>query len=231
MKQIFIIRGNVYVADQKIEELIMSIKVKIFCTNEFYGFINTEENTVITNVPNNWKTETAAKRWAEENGYIVIENYTPYDKNRLKELKENYYIAKAEYILVKEKTEEIQTAILANNVFYRENKWQEDGKKEKERILDPFKDFLMSDEDFIKYLDMCFEEYKKAGIADSRGKEYLPETEPLARCIKAEDSLILYSIDILPDGILQKAVLRKNIHNPKYRETMLDLILRLRCGN
>lgn len=65
----------------------MSIKAKVYCVNEgtpsqYYGLINAEENTVISYAPNNWKTESGAKRWAKKNGYIVIEDYTPYDRNR-----------------------------------------------------------------------------------------------------------------------------------------------------
>lgn len=41
---------------------------------EYHGLKNTENNTPLYNAPNNWKTESGAKRWAEKHGYNIAEN-------------------------------------------------------------------------------------------------------------------------------------------------------------
>ncbi len=155
-----------------------------------------------------------------------------YNKTELKALKNNYFMAKALYETIKEEAEEIQRNILAANEFYAADDMMEitiarGGTEADRRILKPFATFKMSDDDFQKFLDLCCEEYKKAGIEDKRGKEYCPEAEAHDLYWEAEKQLVLYAIDIIPDGMNEKEALREAIKNIKYKEKVLDLILRL----
>lgn len=157
-----------------------------------------------------------------------------YNKAELKTLKNIYFISKAFYETIKEQAEEIQKNILAANEFYATDDMMEitiarGGTEADRRILKPFATFKMSDNDFQKFLDLCYEEYKKAGIEDKRGKEYCPEAEAKDIYWEAEKQLVLYAIDIIPDGIKEKETLREAIKNINYKEKVLDLILRLEC--
>lgn len=53
------------------------MKVKVYCINkgtaaQYFGLKNANENTVLYYAPNNWKTETGARKWAEKHGYKVV---------------------------------------------------------------------------------------------------------------------------------------------------------------
>ena len=41
-------------------------------TSQYYGLKNADENQVLHNAPNNWKTEKGAIRWAEKHGLEVV---------------------------------------------------------------------------------------------------------------------------------------------------------------
>ena len=50
--------------------------VTTYCINkgtpsQYYGLKNAEDNTFLHFVPNNWKTEAGAKRWAQRNGLTI----------------------------------------------------------------------------------------------------------------------------------------------------------------
>lgn len=157
-----------------------------------------------------------------------------YDKKKLKMLKNTYMITKASYEEIKEESEEIQASILANHEFYEDDEWTErkvsrGGDGERKRILTPNNSFLMDDKDFQIFLDLCYEEYKRAGIADDRGREYCPEAKFYDWFKEAETKLVMYAIDIIPDGMTEKNTLRKAVEIPKYKDRVLDLILKLEC--
>lgn len=145
-----------------------------------------------------------------------------YDRAELKALKHNFFMAKALYETIKDQAEEIQKKILAENEFY-------DAMEVDKRILEPFATFKMNDNDFQKFLDLCYEEYKKAGIEDKRGKEYCPEAEAHDLYLEAEKQLVLYGIELIPNGMREKETLKEAIKNVEYKEKVLDLILRLKC--
>ena len=105
-----------------------------------------------------------------------------YNKQELKTLKETYFTARALFETIRDTTEEIQKKILAEHPFFEEKEksamFEVKGRGNKDtRILKPFDSYLMSETDFNKYLDLCYTEYKRAGIDDKRGREYLPEAE------------------------------------------------------
>lgn len=130
-----------------------------------------------------------------------------YNKELLRKLKENYFTSKALYKVTKEQAEEIDRKILLEYEFYEskeiaEKKKSRGGNGSPRRILEPFNTFLMEESDFNRYLDLAYSEYVKSGIADPRGKDYIPEAEEKALYHEAEQQLIDYAIDIIPDFLI-----------------------------
>lgn len=157
-----------------------------------------------------------------------------YDKVLLKTLKNTYFVAKASYETILETAEEIQRKILEENEFYEteeiaEIKEKRDGDGVPKRILKPFDSYMMSEEDFQKYLDLTYAEYLKAGIADKRGRDYCPEAESKDLYYEAMKQLVDYGIDIIPDGMGEKETLKKAVQNIKWRDKVLNLVLKLEC--
>ena len=150
-----------------------------------------------------------------------------YDKKLLAQLKNNYFMAKALYETTKEMAEDIQRKILAKYEFY-ETIEVADGRPQ--RILDPDHTYMMDlEDDFQRYLDLCYSEYVKTGIADPRGRDYIPEAEEKDLYYEAMKQLVDYGIDIIPDEMGEKETLRKAVQMIKYRDKVLDLVLRLEC--
>ena len=157
-----------------------------------------------------------------------------YDRKFLAKLKSNYINAKALYETIKQQSEDIQTKVLQENEFYESEKWSEmmekrGGNGNRERIIRPFDTFLMEDVDFQKYLDLIYAEYLKAGIADKRGRDYVPEAESGDLYRETTKQLVEYGIDIIPDAFGEKETLRKAVQNIKWRDKVLDLVLKLEC--
>lgn len=157
-----------------------------------------------------------------------------YNKAELKALQQTYFIAKAFYETVKGTAEEIERRILSENEFYetKENaeKMQKRGGTGKpERILDPNLTYLFVDdkEQFDRYLTLCYAEYQKAGIADSRGKGYCPDAESRDLLRQAEGALLDYAESIVPSGLIDAETFKQMKAHWKYREQLLNLILRL----
>lgn len=159
-----------------------------------------------------------------------------YDAKLLRKLKEDYFTAKAIYEVKKELAEVIQRRVLEEHAFYETDEIAQMRKKRgssetPKRILNPFDTYLMDQEkDFQKYLDLTYAEYLKEGVADPRGKEYIPEAEEKALYHKAEKQLIDYAINIIPDGMKEKATLKRAVQQLEYRDKVLDLILKLKSN-
>ena len=137
-----------------------------------------------------------------------------------------YITAKVAEETIREISEDIQRKILADNVYTVSPEFK-NRRGIGERITDTKHTYLMDEEIFSNdFLDKCYAEYQKAGIADSRGKEYIPEAVARDTRLDAEKALIQLAIDILPD-IPEKETLRKAANHWKYREQILELILRL----
>ena len=158
-----------------------------------------------------------------------------YDKALLGKMKSNYFNAKALYECIKQQVEDIDIKVLQENEFYESEKWlkmmeKRGGNGNRKRIKRPFDTYLMEEADFQKYLDLVYAEYVKAGIADKRGREWCPEAESGDLYREAEKQLVQYGIDIIPDEFGEKETLRKAIQMIKYRDKVLDLVLRLESG-
>lgn len=144
------------------------------------------------------------------------------DRSLLRTLKNNYYMAKAMYETIKGMSYEIRQKVLEENAFYE----AQDESGVPKRIYDPDRSWLMDqDADFLRYLDLCYERYVEAGIADERGRDYLPEAKSKDLYTQAVTALLHYALDIIPYE--QGSILLKAMNNLKYREIMLDYILRL----
>lgn len=156
-----------------------------------------------------------------------------YDRKFLAKLKSNYFNAKALYETVKENAEEIERKILAENEFYETEDVAEmmekrggDGKPK--RILEPNMTYMMDlDNELPRFIDLCYPEYVKAGIADPRGKGYCPDAQSRELLREATKQLVDYGIDIIPEGLGEKETLRKAVRNIKWRDKVLDLVLKL----
>lgn len=156
-----------------------------------------------------------------------------YDRKFLAKLKSNYFNAKALYETVKENVEEIEKKILAENEFYETEDVAEmmekrggDGKPK--RILEPSMTYMMDlDNELPRFIDLCYPEYVKAGIADPRGKEYCPDAQSRELLLEATKQLVEYGIEIIPDELEEKKTLRKAVRNIKWRDKVLDLVLSL----
>lgn len=159
-----------------------------------------------------------------------------YDKVLLGKMKSNYFNAKALYETIKANAEEIQRKVLAENEFYETEDIAEmmekrggDGKPK--RILDPDLTYMMDlEKELPRFIDLCYPEYVKAGIADSRGKDYIPEANAKDLMYEAEKQLVEYGIDIIPEEFGEKETLRKAVQMIKYRDKVFDLVLRLESG-
>lgn len=158
-----------------------------------------------------------------------------YDKKLLAQLKNNFFMAKALYECIKNEAEEIQRKVLAENEFYESEELAEmmetrGGSGTPRRIFKPSETYLMDLEpDFQRYMDLTYAEYVKAGIDDPRGREYIPEAESKDLYYEAIKQLVDYGVDIIPDGMGEKETLRKAVQMIKYRDKVLDLVLRLEC--
>lgn len=158
-----------------------------------------------------------------------------YNKELLGKLKSNYFNAKALYECIKQQAEDIGIKVLQENEFYESEEWSEmmekrGGDGNRERITRPFDTYLMEEADFQKYLDLVYAEYVKAGIADKRGRGWCPEAESGDLYREAMKQLVEYGIDIIPDEFGEKETLRKAVQMIKYRDKVLDLVLRLESG-
>ncbi len=149
----------------------------------------------------------------------------------IREAQNTYLIAKAAEETIKEISEDIQRKILANGDYpICDKMWDmaSDQDRKERRITNPDSIFLM-DEKTLKndFLPKCYEEYLKAGIADERGAEYIPEAKFHDVRVEAENILLKLAVDIIPDAMVEKEVLRSYCKHWKYRERLLDLILHL----
>lgn len=156
-----------------------------------------------------------------------------YDRKMLKQLKENYLTALAMEQTIKEQEEETKNAILAENAFFVAAKWKErdritGGKK---RITNADEDFLMTEKEFARYINLCFEVNKQKGIADDEhGAGYIWSADATELRAAAEKMLLEFALSIMPAALAeQRETLHRNLWKMTIRAGVLDGILRLEC--
>ena len=49
-------------------------------SGQYYGLKNKKNNQVLHSAPNNWKTKSGAKKWAESKGFVFVEDSKIIDK-------------------------------------------------------------------------------------------------------------------------------------------------------
>jgi hypothetical protein len=131
-------------------------------------------------------------------------------------------VAKVMLETIKEKQKECQKKVLKENTFYT---------TEGERATIE-NEFMINDKDYIKYLKLCFEEYKKAGLKPRHWGKALdyPYWQILK---KAEEQLIKWGYSQMKKAKEYKNkkdldyLFEKIKTNLKYRDKVIDLTLRL----
>lgn len=152
------------------------------------------------------------------------------------DLQATYYIAKAAEETINEIDEEIKRKVLAENEYYITGElWELTLKRDpnaERRITDPKADYKMfSDTDTAQqndYLDKLYAEYLKAGIADERGRGWIPSAKVRDVRHEAEKALINIVIDLFKNTEYEE-LFRRAAQHWKYREQLLELILKLKA--
>ena len=135
--------------------------------------------------------------------------------------KRNYLTAKAKYETVLKLKKECQEKVLNENEFYTTE-------GEKVNLLN---DFLIDDDNFTKYLKLCFEEYKNVGLNPKHYNNAI-DYPYMTQLRKAEDSLIEWG----KSKIEKLATYKMNIkdlerlyeainYNLKIREKVINLTM------
>ena len=151
-------------------------------------------------------------------------------------LQETYIIAKAMEEEINAKDEKIKRKVLAENEYYITGElWELTLKRDpnaERRITDPKSDYKMfSDADTAQqndYLDKLYAEYLKAGIADERGRGWIPSAKVRNVRGKAENALLDIVIELFKDTEYEDAI-RQATKHWKYREQLLDITMKLKA--
>lgn len=151
-------------------------------------------------------------------------------KRKFSPAQQAYIQAKAEHDTLEKLAEKIQIQVLAKHEFYTE---PDDDTEQPERITHPMSDYRMSDDDFIRYLKLCYAEYQKHGIAP-KGYDTVVTHEAWLKLKKAEQDLIEWGYSILRKMPEYKKhandleALKEHIkYNIEAREKLIDLTLQL----
>ena len=148
------------------------------------------------------------------------------NKEKFVQLQNTVLVLKAQVKAIEEITQEIEQKILDENVYLVSYENRRAFEIEEKRITKPCNTYLMDTEVFENdYLEKCYSEFKKAGIADTRGKEWIPGAEQKKALKNAEDELLNFVIDALPSEIACKLI--ETRYHWEYREKMIDLTLKL----
>ena len=146
-------------------------------------------------------------------------------KSELVKAQKEYILAKAHNDNVKRIEEESKVKVLSENKFYTADH-EEAGEKE-QRILKSNGDYHMSESDFTKYCKLCLVEYLKNGL-DVPNYNTTPNYKTSKELKQAENKIIKIGIDII---VIKENANReeynKIANHWKYREELIDLILRL----
>lgn len=145
-------------------------------------------------------------------------------KEQYLEMVSDYYITKGIYETLLEIEKEVREKVLEENAFYPSERMIKELEAENERLTID-NDYFMSEEDLDKYLDLCFIEYKKLGVENKKGKNYIIYAEEKEKMKRTENNLIDFIIGIVPLE-LQKLFNKYKFHW-KYREQLLNLALEL----
>ena len=152
------------------------------------------------------------------------------------ELQHIHLLKKIENEMVQERFKEVYNKVLAENPFYsnRDCERSRSGNRisKGDRILSSDDQWLMSTEDYDRFLEICRKEYFAAGLTDKEGR-YTKETNTENQLRDIKEKLIRLSVEILPDDfpskkLLEDAIKFKGRNSYKTRERLFELVMRLR---
>ena len=143
-----------------------------------------------------------------------------------------YYIARATEQTINEIDEEIQRKVLSENEYYISDElWELMLKRginpADRRITEPKNSYKMGEEEMKDFVKKLYPEYLRAGIADDRGEGYIPSARAREAKGEAEKALINIVIDLFKNTEYEE-LFKKAAQHWKYREQLLDLILKLK---
>ncbi len=157
-------------------------------------------------------------------------------KAEIVELQHMYSLKQIENEIVQERFKEIYNKVLAENSFYSDHdcKQSRNGNKisKGDRILLSDDQWLMSKKDHNRFLEICRKENFVAGLTDEDGR-YVEKTNTEHQLNDIKEKLIHLSVEILPDDfpnkkLLEDAIEYKGYNSYKTRETLFELVMRLR---
>ena len=169
----------------------------------------------------------------------LLERFVELANNRkaeIMELQHMYLLKQIENEIVQGRFKEVDNKVLEENPFYsdRDCKRSESGNRisKGDRILSSDDQWLMSIEDYNKFLEICKKENYVVGLTDEEGR-YTEETNTENQLKDIKEKLIRLSVEILPDDfpnkkLLEDAIEYKGRNSYKTRETLFELIMKLK---
>lgn len=137
----------------------------------------------------------------------------------------NYIFALTIQELNEKIDKESKTAVLIANKFYTD---KTNGLEEKGRILTPNRDYLMTDEDFNKYLELCQIERTERGLKIP-DKNLTSDYESFKDLKEAENKFVEVAFKMLPKELAKEL---EPIKTSMYdiRKKFIDSCLKLKVG-
>lgn len=169
----------------------------------------------------------------------LLERFVELANNRkaeIMELQHMYLLKQIENEIVQGRFKEVDNKVLEENPFYsdRDCERSESGNRisKGDRILSSDNQWLMSTEDYDKFLEICRKEDFVAGLTDEEGR-YTDETNTENQLNDIKEKLIRLSVEILPDDfpnkkLLEDAIEYRGYQSYKVRETLFELVMKLR---
>lgn len=169
----------------------------------------------------------------------LLERFTELANNReaeIVELQHMYLLKQIENEIVQERFKEVYNKVLSENPFYSDRDCERNRSGNKiskgDRILSSDDQWLMSAKDYDRFLEICRKEDFAAGLTDEEGK-YIEETNTENQLSDIKERLICLSVEILPDDFPNKKLLKdaieyKGRNSYKTRETLFELVMKLR---
>ena len=169
----------------------------------------------------------------------LLERFTEIANSRkaeIVELQHMYLLKQIENEIVQKRFKEVYNKVLAENPFYSDRDCERSRSGNKiskgDRILSSDDQWLMSTEDYDKFLEICRREDFVAGLTDEEGR-YTEETNTENQLNDIKEKLIRLSVEILPDDfpnkkLLEDAIEYKGYQSYKTRKTLFELVMKLR---
>lgn len=169
----------------------------------------------------------------------LLERFVELANNRkaeIMELQHMYLLKQIENEIVQERFKEVNNKVLKKNPFYSDRNYERSKSGNKiskgDRILSSDDQWLMSTEDYGKFMEICRRENFIAGLTDEEGR-YTEETNTENQLRDIKERLIRLSVEILPDDfpnkkLLEEAIEYKGYQSYKTREMLFELVMKLR---